>query len=164
MTMPQNDLRLTRAPTMNAGMLVRRPPERVFQAFVDPAVTTRFWFTRSSGRLAPGARVQWDWEMYGASTTVSVREFEENRLIVADWGPEDSPITFKVRFIPWRGDATYVHFTEDGFTGTADEFVARVIDSTAGFTMVLSALKALLEHDVVLTLVQDKAPPEGLEL
>jgi len=36
-------------------------------------------------------------------------------------------------------------------------------DSTGGFTMVLSALKALLEHDVVLTVVADKAPA-GLEL
>jgi hypothetical protein len=34
-------------------MLIRRPVEEVFNAFVDPTVTTRFWFSRSSGQLAP---------------------------------------------------------------------------------------------------------------
>lgn len=29
-----------------AEMLIRRPVAEVFAAFVDPAVTTRIWFTR----------------------------------------------------------------------------------------------------------------------
>jgi uncharacterized protein YndB with AHSA1/START domain len=36
------------------GMLIRRPVAEVFEAVVDPDVTTKFWFTRSSGRLEPG--------------------------------------------------------------------------------------------------------------
>ena len=39
-----------------AEMLIRRPAAEVFAAFVDPAVTTRIWFTKSSGRLEPGKR------------------------------------------------------------------------------------------------------------
>jgi uncharacterized protein YndB with AHSA1/START domain len=162
MTVP-TDLELTQAPTVNVGMLIRRPPEAVFAALVDPAITTRFWFTKSSGSLGPGATVQWDWEMYGVSVKVSVKEFEENRRIVFDWGPEDSPTTVEFRFVPWRDDTTYVQVTESGFHGTGDQIVAKAIDSTGGFTMVVCALKALLEHDVVLTVVADKAPP-GLEL
>jgi uncharacterized protein YndB with AHSA1/START domain len=44
----------------------------MFQAFVDPAITRRFWFTRGSGRLVPGARVTWHWDMYGVSAQVNV--------------------------------------------------------------------------------------------
>jgi hypothetical protein len=51
-----------------------------------------------------------------------------------------------------------------GLRGDGDRLVARVADSTGGFTQVLCALKALLEHDVVLTVVRDHAPPEGVEL
>jgi uncharacterized protein YndB with AHSA1/START domain len=58
------------------GMLIRRPVTEVFQAFVDPEITSKFWFTKGSGR-------------------------------------------------------------------------------TQGFTFVLSGLKALLEHNVVLNLVAD---------
>jgi uncharacterized protein YndB with AHSA1/START domain len=55
------------APVAKAQMLIRRPVATVFDAFVDPAVTTKFWFTKSSGRLEPGKDLRWDWEMYGAS-------------------------------------------------------------------------------------------------
>jgi catechol 2,3-dioxygenase-like lactoylglutathione lyase family enzyme len=32
-------------------MLIRKPAAEVFEAFVDPDVTTHFWFTKGSGRL-----------------------------------------------------------------------------------------------------------------
>jgi uncharacterized protein YndB with AHSA1/START domain len=35
------DLKLSRAPSVEVGMLIRRPPADVFRAFADPAVTTR---------------------------------------------------------------------------------------------------------------------------
>jgi hypothetical protein len=41
-------LQLTQIPTVHVGMLVHKPPSEAFQAFVDPAITTKFWFTRSS--------------------------------------------------------------------------------------------------------------------
>lgn len=56
---------LETAPTARAQMLIRRPAAEVFEAFVEPSVTTRFWFTKSSGRLTPGSEVRWEWEMYG---------------------------------------------------------------------------------------------------
>jgi uncharacterized protein YndB with AHSA1/START domain len=48
------------APVAKAEMRIRRPVAEVFEAFVDPAVTTRFWFTKSSGRLEAGKQVQWE--------------------------------------------------------------------------------------------------------
>ena len=61
-----NPVTLQRAhQVVKAEMLIRRPVAEVFEAFVDPAVTTKFWFTKSSGRLEAGKRVRWDWEMYG---------------------------------------------------------------------------------------------------
>jgi uncharacterized protein YndB with AHSA1/START domain len=43
-------------------MLIRRPVSDVFEAFVNPDITTKFWFTQSSGRLEAGKQVQWDWK------------------------------------------------------------------------------------------------------
>ena len=47
-----------------AEMLIRKPAAEVFQAFVDPEITSKFWFSRGSGRLEVGKSVRWDWEMY----------------------------------------------------------------------------------------------------
>ncbi len=158
------ELTLTKVPTVETGMLIRRPAEAVFEAFVDPDVTTRFWFTHSTGALAPGATVEWRWEMYDVSTQVSVRELEENQRLVYEWGPEGSTTTVDMKFLSAGEAGTYVHVTESGLRGSGDEVVARALDSTGGFTMVLCAAKALLEHDVVLTVVGDKAPPAGVQL
>ncbi|MGW5412251.1 SRPBCC family protein [Actinomadura geliboluensis] len=161
--MSQAAFTLTRPPMVKEGMLIRRPAAEVFRAFADPAVTTRFWFTKSSGKLVPGTTVRWEWEMYGASVDVRVKEAEEGERIVFDWGPEDAATTVTLRFVPWKDDTTYVQVTETGFSGDGDTAVARVADSTGGFTMTLCALKALLEHDIELAVVADHSPP-GLEI
>ena len=48
-------LQLTQVPVAKTGMLIRKPAAEVFAAFVEPQITTRFWFSKSSGRLEPGA-------------------------------------------------------------------------------------------------------------
>lgn len=68
---------LNSEPIAKAEMLIRKPVAEVFEAFLNPAITSRFWFTKSSGRLEAGKRVQWEWEMYGAVADVDVLEIEE---------------------------------------------------------------------------------------
>lgn len=64
------NLQLTQVPVTKTGMLMRRPVEEVFEAFVNPDITSKFWFTKSSGRLEDGKQVQGEWEMYGISIPV----------------------------------------------------------------------------------------------
>jgi uncharacterized protein YndB with AHSA1/START domain len=149
-------MELQNPPIARAQMLIRKPVSEVFTAFVDPAVTTRFWFTKSSGKLRAGKDVRWDWEMYGASASVSVKAVEPNKRIFVEWG--DPPRAVEWLFTPRADDSTLVSISERGFHGSNDEVVAQAIDSMGGFTMVLASLKALLEHDVVLNLVADHHP------
>jgi hypothetical protein len=64
----QRSNEMTHQPIATAQMLIRRPIAVVFEAFVDPAITARFWFSRGSDRLEAGTRVRWDWDMSGAGT------------------------------------------------------------------------------------------------
>lgn len=153
--MTVTDLRLTSVPPVTAGMLIRRPAGEVFAAFADPEIMTRFWFTARTGRLELEARVRWDWEMYGVSTEVLVEDVEPDRRIVFDW---DEGRTVELRFDPQQNGHAYVQVTETGFTGDGDRVVAAVADSTGGFTMVLCAAKALLEHGIELGVVADRMP------
>ena len=134
-------------------MLIRRPVAEVFRAFVDPEVTTKFWFTRASGALGPGASVTWYWDMYGVSGTAEVKEFEPDRRLLIHW-----PTPVEWNFEP-RGDAAaLVIITASGFTGGEDEQVAAALDSMGGFGFVLAGCKAWLEHGVRLNLVADRHP------
>jgi uncharacterized protein YndB with AHSA1/START domain len=157
-----DDLKLKQVPITNTGMLIRRPVSDVFEAFVDPDITTKFWFTKSSGRLEAGKQVQWDWEMYDISITVTVKTLEPNTRIVIEWPGYGGVTSVEWTFTPLEDGATFVRITEAGFTGDGDELVKRVTDSTQGFTLVLAGLKALLEHDVILNLVADRFP-KGVE-
>ncbi len=68
--MPQ----LTKAPSVDVGLLIRRSPHDVFEALADPSITTRFWYTKSTGRMVEGTELTWEWEMYDASGKVWVRD------------------------------------------------------------------------------------------
>ncbi|AUX49158.1 activator of HSP90 ATPase [Sorangium cellulosum] len=147
---------LQSAPIVKAEMLIRKPVAEVFEAFVNPAITTRFWFTRSSGRLEPGKEIRWDWEMYGVSAHVRVKDVDPGRRILIEW--DDPPCPVEWLFTARADDTTFVSISNWGFRGSDDEVVAQAIDSMGGFTMVLAGLKALLEHNVALNLVADHHP------
>ena len=157
-----DDPRLTQAPVTETGMLIRKPPAAVFAAFVDPALTTQFWFTKSSGRLETGKQVQWEWEMYGVSIAVTATAVEKDRRITIEWPGYGGITTVEWTFAPYPGGFTFVSITERGFTGTGDELVRQVTSSTQGFSLVLAGLKAFLEHDIRLNLIADRFP-EGIE-
>ncbi len=141
-----------------AEMLIRKPIAEVFEAFVDPAITTKFWFTKSSGRLETGKQIRWDWEMYDVSVQVSVKAIEDNKRILIEWSGHGTPTTVEWLFTPRADNTTFVSVTNTGFSGDRDEIVKQAIESTEGFTLVLSGLKALLEHNMILNLVSDRFP------
>ena len=144
---------LQREPVARTTMLIWRPVAEVFEAFVDPAITSRFWFTRGSDRLKEGEVVTWHWDMYGAAARVDVKALEPNRRIVIEW-PSRVEWTFSAR----GEDTTLVTITASGFGGTADERVAQAIDSMGGFSLALAGCKAYLEHGIALNLADDHNP------
>lgn len=147
------------APVARTGMLIRKSAAEVFEAFVDPAVTSRFWFSKGSGRLTPGAEVRWDWEMYGASAQVRVIAIEPARRILVEWGsPDEAPTTIEWRLEPRGKDQTMVTVANFGFEGTGDEVVAKALDAVEGFSLLLAGAKAWIEHGVQLNLVPDRHP------
>lgn len=145
-------------PKAETGMLIRKPVADVFEAFVNPNITSKFWFSKGSGRLALGKQVQWDWEMYDISILVSAKAIETNKRILIEWPGYSGPTTVEWIFSPQKDGTTFVSVTEAGFRGTPDELMKYVADSTQGFTLMLAGLKALLEHGVRLNLTADRFP------
>ena len=156
------NLQLTDAPVVKAEMLIRKPVAEVFEAFVDPEITSRFWFTKSSGRLEAGKQITWTWEMYGHSVQVNVKALEVNKRILIEWGNYGSMTAVEWVFTPHENDTAYVSITNSGFQGDGDKVVRDALDSKGGFTWVLAGLKALLEHNIELNAIAD-AFPKGLQ-
>ena len=146
------------APTAKAQLLIRKPVREVFEALVDPAIISRFWFSKGSGRLETGKRIRWDWEMYGHHTDVDVKNIEVNKRILIEWNGPENPTTVEWTFEDKGNNKTFVVVKNWGFTGDGDKVVAQALDSTGGFTFVLAAPKVFLEHGIEPNFVIDHAP------
>ncbi len=146
------------SPIARAQLLIRKPVRQVFEALVDPAITSRFWFSKGSDRLETGKRIRWDWEMYGHHTYVDVKAVEMNKRILIEWnGPED-PSMVEWTFEDKGNNTTFVVVKNWGFTGATGKVVTEAIDSTGGFTFLLAALKVFCEHSIEPNFVIDHAP------
>jgi len=134
-----------------AQMVIRKPVSEVFNAFVDPDVTTKFWFTRSSGKLAEGERVTWTWDMYDASADVLVKAIECDKRILVEWD------SYGTSLIEWTftpvNRGTLVTVSNSGI-----DTVQNALDSTGGFTFLLAGAKFYLEHAIEPNLVADHMP------
>ncbi len=158
--MNRESYQLTEIPMAKVEMLIRRPVSEVFEAFVDPAITTQFWFTKSSGRLVPGKHIRWEWEMYGASSEVDVIAVEPNQRILVEWCGYGERTQVEWVFTPRDGNTTFVSVTNSGFQGSGDEIVNQALGSTGGFALVLAGAKAFLEHHLILNLIADRFPDQ----
>ena len=150
-------MEISEQPVVKMSMRIRKPVAEVFEAFVNPDVTTKFWFNRATGgRLEPGKTVQWHWDIFDATAEVDVKAIEKNARIEIEWGDTNGKTPVEWVFTPRSDDTTYVEVTNSDFTGDGDEIMAMALDSTGGFALVLAAAKAYLEHGVDLKIVEDK--------
>lgn len=143
-------------PTVECQMMIRKPVSEVFQAFIDPSITTRFWFTKSSGEFKVSKTITWEWEMYNVSSEVKVKEIKPNKKISIEW--DDPATTVDFEFTSLTDETTYVVIKNYGFSQTGDDLIEAINNNTGGFTTVLDGLKAYLEYGIELNLVKDKFP------
>jgi uncharacterized protein YndB with AHSA1/START domain len=141
-----------------AEMLIRKPVSEVFQAFINPDITSKFWFTKGSEKLQEGKPTEWTWEMYGFSLTVLTKVIETDKRIVIEWGNSGEETLVEWIFSPLDEKETFVSITNSNFKGDADKILSEVRNSTEGFTLVLAGAKAFLEHEIQLNLVLDRFP------
>lgn len=140
---------------VQSQMLIRKPINEVFEAFINPEITTHFWFTKSSGKLVEGETILWEWEMYGAKSEVKVHQIVPNQLIKTEWGSPATNVDYEFKEME---KGTLVIIKSYGYSQTGDELLAVINDKTGGFTTVLDGCKAYLEHGINLRLIEDKFP------
>lgn len=146
------------APIASTAMLIRQPIEKVFEAFVNPAITAHFWFTKGSGRLQVGKQIRWDWEMFKHTELITVKALEENKRILIEWDSYCTLTLVEWTFVARGENSTWVSIVNAGFTGTGDEVVQQATDTLEGFVLVLAGAKAYLEHNIQLNLIADRFP------
>lgn len=145
------------APAAKAAMLIRKPVQEVFEAMVNPEITSKFWYSKGKGRLDKDEKVVWMWEFYGVSAEVSVEQVEPERSVTFSWGEEDSPTNVHITFEPRGDNATFISVEETGF-GEDPGLIEKIVGQTDGWTLVMAAMKAYLEQGINIKVVEDRHP------
>jgi len=140
---------------VQAQMLIRKPIQEVFEAFINPEITTNFWFTKSTGKLEEGKTIIWEWDMYDAKSEVKVLQIIPNQLIKTEWGLFSNNVDYEFKEME---KGTLVIIKSYGYSEKGDELLLVINDNTGGFTTVLDGCKAYLEHGINLKLIEDKFP------
>lgn len=144
-------------------MLIRKPIEEVFEALVDPKITSKFWFTEGNTRLETGKTVTWTWGQFGVSAAINVTEIIPNQRIQFEWpsGEEESNFrTVDISFEEKSQKTTFVHVIERGFDRNSEQLIEEITGQTEGWALVLSNMKAFLEFGIKLNLIMDHKPHE----
>ncbi|HEX2842363.1 SRPBCC family protein [Hyphomicrobium sp.] len=141
---------------------VARPVAEVFEAVVNPQQLSRYFTTGGAkGRLATGAVVYWSFHDFPGEFPVEVAEVEENKRIVFQWAahegaPSDGDAgaasagyntTVTMEFEALEDGRTLVTISEEGWRETPKALRASY-GNCHGWTQMLCALKAFLEHGI----------------
>jgi uncharacterized protein YndB with AHSA1/START domain len=152
-------MKLDKTTRAETAMLIRRPVGEVFEAFVNPEITTKFWYTDSTGPLEKGKEVEWTWKMYNVTAVVYVKELIPDETIIIEWGAKGAPRSRVLwTFEPLDERATFVSIIMDGFAGDEEAVFSSLIGSVGGFCWVLAGGKAWLEHQIRLNVIRDRFP------
>lgn len=133
---------------------VARPSAEVYEAVADPVRLSKYFTTGGAhGRLEAGTEVTWDFHDFPGAFPVTVLEADPPRRIVIQWGgrettSETGTTTTTFEFEPLDGDTrTLVTITESSWKATADG-AKNAFGNCEGWTGMLAALKAWLEHGI----------------
>lgn len=148
-------------PVVKTQMQIRKPAREVFNAFVDPDVTTKFWFSKSSGKLEAGKKVRWDWGMYGVGAAVEVKAIEPHTRILIEWLEDGS--TTEWRFEARDENTTLVKVVYSGVEAAGEELLAQATDNMQGYSLMLAGAKFWLEHGIDPGIVVDAKPDQLVE-
>lgn len=133
---------------------IGRPCAEVYEAVADPEQLSKYFTTGGArGRLEPGADVTWDFNDFPGAFPVTVIEAEPPRRIVIEWAGvattgESGTTRTTVEFEPIDGDTrTLVTITEASWL-TTSQGAKSAFGNCEGWTGMLAALKAWVEHGV----------------
>ncbi len=122
-------------------MFVQAPPKKVYAAFVEPELLTKFWLSKASGPLRMGAAAHWNFMVEGAEVDTIATAMEEGRRLAWDWSDGTKVL---IEFEALDG-GTAVTLVNHSFPQQEDDRVDAALNATEGFAIVLSDLKTLLE-------------------
>lgn len=132
--------------TAKATIQIQKPIEEVFEGIVNPEKMTKYFISKSSGRMEPGKELIWEFPEFPESFPVKEIKVETYRSVSFVWD-EGTQVNISLEALP--DNSTLVKVTEGGKEYNVQN-LQWVIGNTEGWTNFLACMKAYLEYGIQL--------------
>jgi uncharacterized protein YndB with AHSA1/START domain len=140
-------------PRARVSMWIDCPPDRVFDAFVDPQALECFWLLQASGKLEVAQPVHWSFLVPGANVDTTATRLD--RPFALEWIWSDGS-RVEIALMPIDG-GTAVTVINDQLPPGVDGGVEAALNATEGFALVVADLKTWIESGVSAGIARGKA-------
>jgi len=133
---------------IKAAIQIRKSAGEIFEAIVDPSAMTKYFISKSSGRLEENREVMWQFPEFDQEFPVRTGKIEKDRYISFSWDSDEGfPLLVEITLAPVKDGSTVVTITEKSREN--DEAGLRWFSSnTEGWANFLACLKAYLEYGI----------------
>ncbi len=132
---------------VKAALQVSRPVNKVFEAIVDPAEMTKYFISRSSGRMIEDKQIIWGFPEFEEEFPISVDKIVKDSYISYHWEVDGETLLVEITLNPVNGDSTVVTITEKS-RDNDEAGILWLMRNTEGWANFLACLKAYLEYGI----------------
>lgn len=133
---------------LDAGCRVKKRPEEVMAAFVDPDVVNKWFTIECRADLRPGGDLYWKWRD-DQEDTGTIKEYEPGKKLVVEWNAGFGIRTTFALTLEWLEEhqATRLRIHEGPFPCTENGMKA-FNDLSTGWGHELLAMRMCLEYGI----------------
>ena len=117
--------------------------EKVFETIIDQQKIVKYFVSSSSGKIATGAKIIWEFKDYDVTLEVHILDVIENKKIQFEWEASGNKAQVIILFSEENKGKTNIEITEDSFEENV-EGIKRAMGQTQGWTDFICSLKAYL--------------------
>ena len=132
---------------IKVAMQILKPASEVYEAIVDPTKMSKYFISKSSGKMEEGRQIMWRFPEFDTEFPIRVGRMEKNKYISYHWDVDGRDLLVEMTLTPVGGDATVVTVTEKGMEND-EAGINWLRGNTGGWANFLACLKAYLEYGV----------------
>jgi uncharacterized protein YndB with AHSA1/START domain len=132
---------------IKTALQILKPVNDVFEAIVDPDKMSKYFISKSSGRMEDGKQLMWKFPEFDMEFPIRVGKIERDKYISYSWDVDGIELLVEMTLKPHGNNSTVITVTEN--SRNIDEAgIKWLMGNTEGWANFLACLKAYLEYGI----------------
>lgn len=132
---------------IKTSIQISKPANEVYNAIIDPEKMSNYFISKSSGKMEPHAKLEWQFPEFDMKIPVTVGELRAGEYVSFYWDDESGKVLFVEMLLLPKVASTQVIVTEKSMENNAAG-IAWLGRNTEGWANFLACLKAFLEYGI----------------